>query len=280
MPGMTEPRASRWASLAGRTLRATVEGLNQLLWPPVCTNCGQGIAPTDRELCSDCWDQLLTCTAGEYCPRCGRDASRYGLVAGACPSCQGTPLHFDGIARAGVYTDALRQMVISFKNGRSELDVTLGRLADAALQGSPFYDSIDLLVPVPLHWTRRLSRGYNQSHLIAKRVKHPAARTCTDLVRVRRTKFQPAMPTLAARADNVKGAFAVRPDHRFAGKIVCLVDDIKTTGATLNECAGTLKDAGAANVYALVLAVAGQKNPRSQRARTADGGSLTASDIG
>ena len=63
----------------------------------------------------------------------------------------------------------------------------------------------------------------------------------------------------AARARNVAGAFAVRRGHRFAGRAVCLVDDIKTTGATLNECAKTLKEAGASQVFALVLAVAGQK---------------------
>jgi len=80
----------------------------------------------------------------------------------------------------------------------------------------------------------------------------------TDLVRVRRTKFQPTMTTPAARARNVAGAFAVRKGHSFAGRTICLVDDIKTTGATLNECAKTLKEAGAAKVFGLVLAVAGQ----------------------
>jgi len=65
--------------------------------------------------------------------------------------------------------------------------------------------------------------------------------------------------TPPARDRNVAGAFAVREDHPFAGKTVCLIDDIKTTGATLNECARTLKAAGASKVYALVLAVAGQK---------------------
>ncbi len=256
---MAEMRASQWASLARRTWQATIDGVNQLLWPPVCVNCSRSIAQADLDLCQDCWGQLLTCTAGEYCPRCGRDASRYGLVAGACPACQGESLHFDGMARAGVYTDALQRMILAFKNGRSELDALLGRLADAAFQGSAFYEKIDLLVPVPLHWTRRLSRGYNQSHLIAKRLTAPTARIGTDLVRVRRTKPQPAAATAAARARNVKDAFAVRPDHRFAGKTVCLIDDIKTTGATLNECARTLKEAGVTQVYALVLAVAGQR---------------------
>jgi competence protein ComFC len=103
-----------------------------------------------------------------------------------------------------------------------------------------------------------LIRGYNQSLILAKKLKHPTAKISTELVRIRRTKSQPAMASPAARARNVAGAFAVRRGHNFAGSNVCLIDDIKTTGATLNECAKTLKDAGASKVFALVLAVAGQ----------------------
>ena len=137
--------------------------------------------------------------------------------------------------------------------------MTLGFLANSALQGADFYSDIEFFVPVPLHWSRRLLRGYNQSLILAKKLKHPTARVNTDLVRIRRTKSQPAMASAAARARNVAGAFAVRRGHNFAGRQICLVDDIKTTGATLNECARTLKEAGAVRVFALVLAVAGQK---------------------
>ena len=101
-------------------------------------------------------------------------------------------------------------------------------------------------------------RGYNQSLVLAKKLKHRSAKINTDLVRVRYTKSQPMMASAAARARNVAGAFAVRRGHNFAGRNICLVDDIKTTGATLNECAKTLKEAGASKVFALVLAVAGQ----------------------
>jgi ComF family protein len=149
-------------------------------------------------------------------------------------------------------------MILSFKNGRTELDLTLGFLANSALQGGGFTNEIDFFVPVPLHWTRRLSRGFNQSLVLAKRLKHSTVKISTELVRIRRTKSQPAMASPAARARNVAGAFAVRRGHNFAGRKICLVDDIKTTGATLNECAKTLKDAGASKVFALVLAVAGQ----------------------
>jgi ComF family protein len=253
---MEAPQLHRVAHLS----RLAWRGLNHLLWPAVCANCGRSIFDADNSLCRKCWDELLTCAAGDFCPRCGRDASRYGLVDGACAACRGQPFHFDGIARAGVYAESLQRMILAFKHDRTDLVTVLAPLADAAFQGSPFYDDIDLLVPVPLHWTRRLQRGYNQSHLIARGLTHPRARISTDLVRIRRTRAQPLAATAPARARNVAGAFAVREDHPFAGKTLCLVDDIKTTGATLNECGRILKEAGAAKVYALVLAVAGQRD--------------------
>jgi competence protein ComFC len=200
----------------------------------------------------------MFCTAGDYCRRCGRDASKFAIVNDVCPNCQDKQIHFDGVARSGVYGDALQQMILSFKKGRTELDLTLGFLADSALQGSGFCKDIDFFVPVPLHWTRQLIRGYNQSLVLAKKLKHSVAKINTELVRIRRTKSQPTMASPAARARNVAGAFAVRRGHNFAGRKICLVDDIKTTGATLNECAKTLKEAGASKVFALVLAVAGQ----------------------
>jgi ComF family protein len=150
-------------------------------------------------------------------------------------------------------------MILSFKfYGQTELDSVLGFLANSTLEASGFSHEIEFFVPVPLHWTRRLVRGYNQSLILAKKLRHQSAKINTELVRIRRTKSQPAMATAAARARNVAGAFAVRRRHRLVGRNVCLVDDIKTTGATLNECAKTLKEAGASKVFALVLAVAGQ----------------------
>ena len=175
---------------AKRVITLAWQGLNHLLWPAVCANCGDRIMEASEDLCGRCWSQLLTCTAGDYCPRCGRDASRYGLVAGACAACQQQEIHFDGIARAGVYMEALQQMILAFKHDRTELAAVLAPLADAALQGSCFYDDIELFIPVPLHWTRRLLRGYNQSHLIAKRLKHPRARISTHLIRQTRLRLQ------------------------------------------------------------------------------------------
>jgi competence protein ComFC len=236
----------------------TLRGLNQLLWPSVCINCHVSISETNNGLCHQCWSQLIASTGADYCPRCGRDGSRAAQLEGVCPDCQGKEIHFDQIARAGIYSESLKTMILAFKKGKTELNKILGFLVDSALQGSGFKNDIELFVPVPLHWTRRLLRSYNQSYILIKQLKH-STQICTDLVRIRRTKTQPTMASPAARAKNVAGAFAVRKRHNFTGRNICLVDDIKTTGATLNECARTLKNAGAAKVFALVLAVAGQK---------------------
>lgn len=257
--GVDTAKSKRTFALAKQAVTFTLQSLNQLLWPPVCINCRKSICETDNSLCQNCWDELLSCAGADYCPRCGRDVSKFAVLEGLCPDCQGKEVCFDQIARAGVYAQSLQKMILSFKNNRTELDSVLGFLAGSALQGSGFYNDIELFVPVPLHWSRRLVRGYNQSQLLVRKLKHPTAKISTDLVRIRRTKSQPVMATPAARAKNVAGAFAVRCRHSFANRKICLVDDIKTTGATLNECARTLKQAGASKVFALVLAVAGQR---------------------
>jgi competence protein ComFC len=239
-------------------LKLLANSINNLLWPAVCINCRATIANNNDKLCNNCWSELLACTTDSCCLRCGKDVSIGGLVNGICPACQGQNFHFDAIVGCGTYDKTLKNMILAFKHSHCELAAILGRLADTALQNSGFGDKFDYLVPVPLHWKRRLARGYNQALLIAGQLCTAETKLNTDLIRIRNTVAQPDMASPAARARNVADAFAVRKGHSFAGKSVCLVDDVKTTGATLNECARTLKQAGAEKVYALVLAVAGQ----------------------
>ena len=242
--------------------RLILHGLNHLLWPAVCISCSESISEGDLLLCRDCWDSLLESTSGDYCPACGKDASIFALVDNKCPNCQGREFHFEKVARCGVYMNAIRSMILLFKNGQTELVSLFSSLVNSALEGCVFSQHVDFFVPVPLHWKRRLKRGYNQSQLICKHLKQAKGKLSTDLVRIRNTKPQTSFDDLktyeARRAANVAGAFSVRKGHDFCGKHICLVDDIKTTGATLNECAKTLKEAGATEVYSLVLAVAGQ----------------------
>ena len=245
---------------AKQALAPILPGLNHLLWPEVCNICRDPITNKENGLCPDCWKSLLTAAAGDYCPRCGWEASKYALLNNSCGHCQSIKINYDAIARAGLYEGTLRDMILAFKfHDRTDFQPQFHLLADSALRGSTFFDEVNLFVPVPLHWLRRLQRGFNQSLLIAKGLKHPTAKISTDLVRIRYTKRQWNL-TPAHRRKNVAGAFAVRRDHNFHDKVVCLVDDITTSRATLNECAKALKLAGAKKVHTLVLAVAMQGN--------------------
>lgn len=241
----------------GNVLSLLTSAGHHLLWPAQCLFCGALLADQDEQLCADCWTDVLDCTSGSYCPTCAREVSEYAVLDRRCPECAGQIQTVDGMVRVGVYDKRFHEMVLSFKKGATELRHILVPLADSALKGCAFYRTIDVFVPVPLHWTRRLARGYNQAAVLARGLTHPHARLCRALVRVRATRIQPHMASPAQRRKNVARAFSVKRPTQIAGRNICLVDDITTSGATLHECAKVLKQAGAVQVYALVLAKAG-----------------------
>lgn len=240
---------------AGSLLRS----LRQTAWHNYCRCCQAAICEDEEHFCCDCWQNLRICVVDSYCLRCGRELSVFARLPSGCGFCRQENFHFDSIACAGVYKPPLSSLIVKFKLAdRTYLLEPLLNLAQDAIVRSEFPEPADFIVPVPLHWRRRFQRGFNQSALISKGLRFSDAKFNTDLVRIRYTRQQTEL-TVAARAKNVKGAFAVRKGHNFKGRNICLVDDVKTTGATLNECAKVLKEAGANKVFAFVLAVAGQK---------------------
>jgi ComF family protein len=147
-----------------------------------------------------------------------------------------------------------RRLVLMLKHGdQTHLAAAFGRWMHRA--GGELLVGADLLIPVPLHWTRLFSRRFNQSALLAQAI-HGAGGppVAADwLVRRRRTPSQGTLGPLA-RARNVRGAFALRRGRSVTGKRVVLIDDVLTTGATAEECSRVLRRAGAVNVAVLVLA--------------------------
>jgi len=163
---------------------------------------------------------------------------------------------------AGRYEGTLREIIHAFKyEGRRSLaDPLAAMLRDA---GTVLLDGCDCVVPVPLHPWRRMRRGFNQARDLARRLGSPVV---DGLWRIRPTRSQMAL-NANARGSNVRGAFVVSPFACGAGfygmrspflddRIVVLVDDVRTTGATLDECAKVLLVAGAREVKALTVAVA------------------------
>jgi ComF family protein len=178
----------------------------------------------------------------------------WGSTGHGCPECEGRALGFDGAVALGPYQDSLRALCLHLKNERHAwlvpwlTDLLLEKQGDV-LRGR----GGDLVVPVPLHWTRRVHRGYDQAQTIAaalaRRMGLPASRP------IRRSRRTPPLAGLgrAARAEILGNVFQIRPRVDVKGRTILLVDDILTTGATCGAAARVLKKAGAKRVHAVVL---------------------------
>jgi ComF family protein len=149
----------------------------------------------------------------------------------------------------GVYDGSLRQIVHALKyGGRRSIARRLGRLMRERCYD--VLESCDVVVPVPLHPLRRLSRGFNQADDLARCL---SIRVSPALRRTRNTGSQADLPA-ASRHANVRGAFAVTRPSEIRGRCIVLVDDVSTTGATLESCARTLLEGGAQEVRAIIAA--------------------------
>ena len=223
--------------------------------PPCCAACGR-FCSVDG-LCRACREEFVPLRS-PLCCRCGIGFSGPGADH-ACGACTAAPPHFDR-ARAAFGYDAIAQrrkplavLLHRYKYGR---DVTLAPLfARLLLESPPLAPEHDLIVPVPLHVRRLRWRGFNQALLLARLVA-PSWKAAVDpfaLERTRETVTQVGLDDEARRA-NLRGAFRLRPGHLLRGRRVLLVDDVLTTGATADECARVLKQAGAERVDVLALA--------------------------
>lgn len=216
-----------------------------LLFPQRCVGCGK----EGDFICYSCRSSLPRIMP-PICPRCGRPQPS-GIL---CPSCVSWRAEIDGIRSPFRFDGVIRQAIhqLKYRNLRA-LASPLARLLNDYLITNPVPGEV--LVPVPLHRKRLRERGYNQSDLLARELGKftnlPVVDDC--LVRQRHAPPQARTATVGERHSNVANAFACR-DQRLRDKQVLLIDDVSTSGATLNACAVALKTAGAISVWGLVLA--------------------------
>jgi len=200
-------------------------------------------------LCLECTSGLARLLA-PLCPRCGRPEVN-GIV---CASCRQTAGEIDGVRSVFCFDRAVRQAVyqLKYRNLRAIAPLLAGLLADY-VRSNPIPG--DVLVPVPLHPSRIRVRGYNQSRLLAAELGRQLGMPLAEdsLVRVGYVGPQVKASDVAERRRNVADAFACR-DRELYGKRVILVDDVCTSGATLDSCAAALKKEGVASVWGLTLA--------------------------
>lgn len=240
------PAAPRLVTLADRlatSLRQGGTALLDLFFPPRCPGCGRvGVL-----FCSACQAQVAPIIEPS-CLRCGRPLPYDAL----CEDCRDHTGALAGIRAAVVFASPVREAIHSLKyaNGRA-LAVPLADFMVAAWHRTVL--PADCLVPIPLHASRLAERGYNQSALLARALGAAVGLPVDEqLVMRQKATRQQALLSAAERRANVKDAFVCRTSA--AGKRVVLIDDVCTTGATLEACATAVRAAGATSVWALTLA--------------------------
>lgn len=224
-------------------------GLTDLIWPPRSLLSDARVAKAGT-IEPDLW-QALDFLYGATCHTCGVPLPETIAPESVCPACLAHKPQYRFMRAALAYDDISKQMVLGMKHAARKDGV--GVFANWMVEAAPFAYSADLIVPVPLHWTRLWARGYNQAgwlaQAISKRLDKPFVPQV--LVRKRRTPSQNGLSSVG-RARNVEGAFAVMKN--VVGKQILLVDDVYTTGATINACTKALLRAGAAQVDGVAMA--------------------------
>jgi ComF family protein len=228
--------------------RAVVDGI----LPPRCLACGTIVDEPDA-LCGPCW-AAMTFFAPPWCAVCGLPFPHPMGDDAICADCARDRPSWDRARAVLRYDKHSRRLVLALKHAdRTHLARALGGWMRRA--GAEVLDGADLVLPVPLHWTRLFARRYNQAGLLAHAIRAAGGPPVAPdwLVRRRRTPSQGRLGA-TARARNVRGAFALRPGRSIRGKRIVLIDDVLTTGATVEECARVLRRAGAEFVGVLTLA--------------------------
>lgn len=229
-----------------------------LIFPSRCLICESPLHPMrECPLCPEHFRQIRV-VEPPVCSRCGRKMFGESVEALVCAECRSRRTFHDSGYSACAFADPLRDLIHLFKYRKKRyLSSFLGRLLVDSIRERPEMAGYDAIIPVPLHWRRRWTRGFNQAldlaRPLSKRLGIPIIKG--NLRRVRYTKPQVRLLS-KERESNIKNAFRLRDPAKVAGKRLLLLDDVITSGATLNECARVLKGAGASWVAIVTLAQA------------------------
>lgn len=227
----------------------------QTIYPNRCLACGDDVL-SEATLCASCWQQTHFIT-GQGCTSCGAPVTAApGASPAICETCHAHPPAWSSGRAVARYDGPARRMAMALKHGDRH-DLVPPIAAWMARAARDVIDENTLLAPVPLHWTRLLRRRFNQAALLtAELARLTGARQTPDLLQRRIATPPQQNMTRDDRFENLRGAIRAHTRHAggISGQHIVLVDDVMTTGATLNACTEACLAAGAARVDVVVFA--------------------------
>ncbi|MDP4796156.1 MAG: ComF family protein [Rhodospirillales bacterium] len=245
---------TRLATMLKNTVKASGRAVRDHLWPPLCAACDVPVQDA-AGLCANCWD-AISFLGSPQCHACGVPFPYDPGPLALCAACSGIRPIYERARAAFIYDDASRGFILAFKHG-DRTDLVPALVKWMARPAAPLLADADIVAPVPLHWTRLLSCRYNQAALLANALaRHGHVPSIPDLLqRTRRTGSQGGK-SRQGRKKNVRGAFRVHPRFNLIlrDKRVLLVDDVMTTGASVEACTRALLRMGAKAVDVITIA--------------------------
>jgi competence protein ComFC len=232
----------------------SIRALISLLYPPACAICSAKVE-THQYLCHECEAKLVRIKP-PFCSKCSEPFQGAITTPFDCANCAHRTLYFENAVSAFRSRGMVRRVILDFKySGQIHLRHLVASWLFAALEDDRLRArEFDLIVPVPLHPARERERGFNQADLLAELLNaHMSIQAHQVLERTRYTTTQTAFDR-TERMENLRGAFRLRKDADVRQLRVLLIDDVLTTGSTLNECARVLRKGGARSVHAATAA--------------------------
>ncbi len=220
-----------------------------LFLPRICLNCDKRLLENEYLICLECYSSLKFLT--EICPVCGAPTNE-----AKCITCETNEFIFDKARSVFSYDDILQNLIHEFKyNEMTSIIKLLGKLSHEYLTKFQPFDHIDYIVPVPLHKVKKRSRGFNQSEYIAREISRSMNWKCLPSL-IKRKKFTETQTKLNKhqRRKNVSMAFRINQKYDIKDKNILLVDDVFTTGSTVNSISTVLKAAQVNKVYVFTIA--------------------------
>ena len=236
-------------------LKNVIRLVLDMAYPRLCYACHKQLMGVNRYLCFACWRKVLFVNENT-CPKCAslrfKNHSRKN-----CIHCAGKRFFFSQARSAVQYQGVMRQLLIEFKFfGQKELSFLLAQLICRQLKRVPLPSVPAIVVPVPMLPSDQRKKGYNHAALLAEIVAKEIHVPCENILRKKYSNHKQSTLAKAERKKNVAGVFDIYPgtSHHVHGKIILLLDDILTTGSTVNECARILKKYGCKRVYVATVA--------------------------